>query len=77
MRQRLLPAFVLLCCLTRTAMGFSFSAPVYLPAFTNPGTIVTGDLNGDARADIILTNLVSPQVFVYLSNATSWNPPID
>ena len=49
----------------------SLAAPVNLPTGTAPTGVVYGDLDGDGKADMVVTNLISNSISIYRNTSTS------
>ena len=47
----------------------SFAAPVSYPVGGSPGSVATGDFNGDGRSDVVTTSPAGNNISVLLSNA--------
>src|ERR1051325_7261527 len=63
---------LLLLCLgltAETALSQSFSTPVSYAVGVNPNSVVSGDLNGDNKPDLVAANFVDNNVSVLLNNA--------
>jgi uncharacterized repeat protein (TIGR01451 family) len=67
-----------LAVLLQDAAG-GFAAPAYydLPVTDNASGIGVGDVNGDGRADIVVTDDTAMQIFVFAQNAGgTFDPPV-
>lgn len=62
---------------TSTPGAISFASPISLPTGNAPQSVAIGDLNGDGKAELVVTDYYGPAVSVYRNTSTSGNISFD